>query len=524
MTLQDLKLDNLKIDPKKLFDLGTHFTSFETIVEEIKSPLISDFFKLREALSNLDGPLQDARLGNTRNWLAKKLKELDQDYEAYVKGRPFVHTGLNQKQLRQLQKDITEYFDEAELHDLCMELGIDFENLPGENHSSKARELIKYCKRHGNLLELVELCEIERPRVQWLSDQLAHKSLRVHEWSQIKWELAHEIASELQDMSLVSLPRPPEPPPSQEELDDIYIAFRVRERFDALPVTAQAACQESLNCFACGQYTAAVVLAWHAAELVLGEYYYRVNAQHLLGTDTFQEVVKNPMWSSIVSMLSDEDRIKWKVKEAYELYRNATVPLQQFLFYKDAWQSIDAAISFCSTLVEAWMEANCTLSVKVLCPLDKDIIWALLLLEKYGGGIGRLEILQDKFLNVYPSDENSPEPIGVIDVNGSSITVLYPRVVHDCVAREVARQLHISERMYRQISKIMQIMQDSQLEEHLEDLLGLVQRSSKEDVQAVIKLKKLIEHANKVATIGRKDIVFDFDLLQKLGVDEPRLQ
>jgi hypothetical protein len=63
-------------------------------------------------------------------------------------------------QLRQL---LTERFDNAELRDLCFDLNIDFQNLPGEAKNEKVRELIVHCERHGRTAELWQRCRELRP-------------------------------------------------------------------------------------------------------------------------------------------------------------------------------------------------------------------------------------------------------------------------------------------------------------------------------------------------------------------------
>jgi len=62
-------------------------------------------------------------------------------------------TSLDWAQLRQ---SLIESFDDNELRDLCFDLRIDYESLPGEGKSAKARELVTYCERHKRLDELHE--------------------------------------------------------------------------------------------------------------------------------------------------------------------------------------------------------------------------------------------------------------------------------------------------------------------------------------------------------------------------------
>ena len=61
-------------------------------------------------------------------------------------------TTLDWAQLRQL---LSESFDDNELRDLCFDLRIDYESLPGDGKSAKARELVMYCDRHKRLDEFL---------------------------------------------------------------------------------------------------------------------------------------------------------------------------------------------------------------------------------------------------------------------------------------------------------------------------------------------------------------------------------
>ncbi len=65
--------------------------------------------------------------------------------------------------LTELRDFITKYFDYNELRDLCFDLGIDHESLPGESKSAKARELVAYCQRRNRLAELEVICRRLRP-------------------------------------------------------------------------------------------------------------------------------------------------------------------------------------------------------------------------------------------------------------------------------------------------------------------------------------------------------------------------
>jgi predicted NACHT family NTPase len=67
---------------------------------------------------------------------------------------------LDRATLRQL---LNSHFSESELRDLCFDLELDYEQLPGDRKGDKARELIMYCERHGRIDELVTMCRKLRP-------------------------------------------------------------------------------------------------------------------------------------------------------------------------------------------------------------------------------------------------------------------------------------------------------------------------------------------------------------------------
>ena len=71
-------------------------------------------------------------------------------------------------QLSALRELLVEGFSESELHDLCfLELGIDYESLPGQGKAGKARELIAYLKRRSRIEELIEVGQQQRPDLPW---------------------------------------------------------------------------------------------------------------------------------------------------------------------------------------------------------------------------------------------------------------------------------------------------------------------------------------------------------------------
>jgi tetratricopeptide (TPR) repeat protein len=66
-----------------------------------------------------------------------------------------------------LHRQLTEYFNEEELRDLCFRLDVDYADLPGAGKAGKARELITYHERRRTLPALVEMCRELRPNAEW---------------------------------------------------------------------------------------------------------------------------------------------------------------------------------------------------------------------------------------------------------------------------------------------------------------------------------------------------------------------
>jgi hypothetical protein len=80
-------------------------------------------------------------------------------------------TGLAERLLCQM---IIAPFNESEMRDLCFDLGIDYESLPGISKSDKARELIAFSEGSGRLSELIEACRQLRSHVSrsgWTTQQ-----------------------------------------------------------------------------------------------------------------------------------------------------------------------------------------------------------------------------------------------------------------------------------------------------------------------------------------------------------------
>lgn len=64
------------------------------------------------------------------------------------------------------------HFSEGDLRDLCFDLGIDYESLPGEGKRARARELVAYADRRARGAELLAACRRLRAHLDWDSLRL----------------------------------------------------------------------------------------------------------------------------------------------------------------------------------------------------------------------------------------------------------------------------------------------------------------------------------------------------------------
>lgn len=76
-------------------------------------------------------------------------------------------TKPGRNRLIKLQRIISERLDEYNLRMLCIQLGIDFYYLPGEEKSEKTKALIALLVRHGRIPELIRILLLLHPDIPW---------------------------------------------------------------------------------------------------------------------------------------------------------------------------------------------------------------------------------------------------------------------------------------------------------------------------------------------------------------------
>ncbi len=71
------------------------------------------------------------------------------------------------KHLVKLRRTLTDRFSEEELRTLCFDLGLDYDDLPGQAKADRARELVHHLDARRRVLELVQVGQRLRPDVSW---------------------------------------------------------------------------------------------------------------------------------------------------------------------------------------------------------------------------------------------------------------------------------------------------------------------------------------------------------------------
>ncbi len=67
----------------------------------------------------------------------------------------------------ELRQKLMKGFDDNDLKNLCVDLGIDYDSLPAHGKDAKARELVTKLERLGRLPDLTTLCKQLRPDISW---------------------------------------------------------------------------------------------------------------------------------------------------------------------------------------------------------------------------------------------------------------------------------------------------------------------------------------------------------------------
>ena len=146
-----------------------------------------------------------------------------------------------------LHRKLSQFFNIEELQSLCLDLGIEYENLPGSTRLAKATELVRYCNRLGLRAALMAQCATLRPGVDWRDTSMIADG-RQEMQTDALWE-AH-VRRHLQDENLVQLILSPVPILTRYLLQDLAEALTVQTLllfFDDFHKT-----RDFLNSWVCG--------------------------------------------------------------------------------------------------------------------------------------------------------------------------------------------------------------------------------------------------------------------------------
>lgn len=96
--------------------------------------------------------------------IKRQLKTSAADAPLNLPGRPNTEPPPRTLGNAELRDRLNRFFNENELRDLCFDLGMDYESLPDQTKAGKARELVAYFERRGDLNRLIDRCRELRPK------------------------------------------------------------------------------------------------------------------------------------------------------------------------------------------------------------------------------------------------------------------------------------------------------------------------------------------------------------------------
>ena len=86
-------------------------------------------------------------------------------------GAPLAPTPEEQARLTWLREILDARFDREELRTLCFDLGLNYDDLPGEGRAAKARELVARMHQLGRIPDLIKIGARMRSDVVWESPE-----------------------------------------------------------------------------------------------------------------------------------------------------------------------------------------------------------------------------------------------------------------------------------------------------------------------------------------------------------------
>lgn len=128
--------------------------------KRIKNGKRSDHLSMGDVRITISGSV-NGKLG-----VGQQIVQIDQDTPRSLQAAGVDELpSFQPAELVKLRRSISILFNESELRDLCFDLGLDYDDLPGAGKKDKARELVGYYHRRGRIGHLVQTCLRRRPGI-----------------------------------------------------------------------------------------------------------------------------------------------------------------------------------------------------------------------------------------------------------------------------------------------------------------------------------------------------------------------
>jgi len=162
---------NIQIGPMVSFDVDNEM--FYAKAEQLRVGGVQINIRREGSRENVTFTAKDAEsFGFSIEWFGLSAREgtkmvinLHRTVMAQVSTPASNSSGLPSPTL--IRDEVIRLYDDGELRTLCMDLGIDYEDLAGDRKSGKAQDLVAYMQRQERLSELVNTIKRQRPHAKW---------------------------------------------------------------------------------------------------------------------------------------------------------------------------------------------------------------------------------------------------------------------------------------------------------------------------------------------------------------------
>lgn len=144
---------------------GLSAVEFGHIAAEEEAAALQRYFvetkEFSDVVSDRGKLLVIGRKGSGKSAIYVAIRDVDFQARALEERKP------ERERTIMLYRVLAERFNEEELRTLSFNLGIDYADLPAQGRMNKARELVRYLERHGDIPRLIELGRQMRLDIPW---------------------------------------------------------------------------------------------------------------------------------------------------------------------------------------------------------------------------------------------------------------------------------------------------------------------------------------------------------------------